>query len=74
MRRLTKEYTIEYSALLQTVIEMSAKYQKIFPSQHLGSIKHQQSVVEGAYFVRILDKFIFEIESFLSDCRVLGLL
>jgi hypothetical protein len=72
-RRLTKEYTIEYSALLQSVVEISAKYQKISPSQHLGSIKQQQSLVEGAYLVRILDKLIVEIESFLSDCRDLGL-
>ena len=51
---------------------MSARFQRISPGQQLGSVKQQQSLVEGAYFVRILDKLIVEIESFLSDCRALG--
>lgn len=73
MRRLTKAYTIEYSALLHSIIEISRQCKHMFHIQKLGPAEYQQRLVEGTYLVRILDKLIIEIETFLSDCVAIKL-
>lgn len=45
----------------------------MFHIQKLGPAEYQQRLVEGTYLVRILDKLIIEIETFLSDCVAIKL-
>ena len=69
-RKLCEEYSAEYLLLLESVVEKrnEAVADNAIPNFNFCGL--QPSMIEKCYMIRILDKFIIEIEDFLTDCRL----
>ena len=68
-RRLSKEYLVEYGALLDVTTNIKAQFDDEMKILSYDSVAHRQKMIEYAYIIRILEKLTSEIKCFLVDCN-----